>query len=89
MKITSPTFPIGIYEQSDTFSRDYDFEDGDIIIMFSDGISENAYSFIKELLLGNGSLKSIVDEICVKSEVFNPAARSDDVTVIGIKVIRS
>lgn len=89
MKITSPTFPIGIYEQSDTFSRDYDFEDGDIIIMFSDGISENAYSFIKELLLGGGDLKSIVDEICMKSEVFNPTVRSDDVTVIGIRVMRS
>ena len=89
MKITSPTFPIGIYEQSETFSKDYDFEEGDIIIMFSDGISENAYSFIKELLLGGGNLKSIVDEICVKSEVFNPAVRSDDVTVIGIRVMRS
>ena len=89
MKITSPTFPIGIYEQSDTFSKDYDFEDGDIIIMFSDGISENAYSFIKELLLRDGDLKSIVDEICIKSEVFNPAVRSDDVTVIGIRVMRS
>ena len=89
MKITSPTFPIGIYEQSDTFSKDYDFEDGDVIIMFSDGISENAYSFIKELLLGGGELKWIVDEICMKSEVFNPSVRSDDVTVIGIRVMRS
>lgn len=89
MKITSPTFPIGIYEQSDTFSKDYDFEEGDIIIMFSDGISENAYSYIKELLLTDGNLKSIVDEICVKSEIFNPTVRSDDVTVIGIRVGRT
>lgn len=89
MKITSPTFPIGIYEQSDTFSKNYDFEDGDVIIMFSDGISENAYSYIKELLLGGGDLKMIVDEICMKSEVFNPAVRNDDVTVIGVRVTKT
>lgn len=89
MKVASPTFPIGIYEQSDTFSKSYDFEDGDIIIMFSDGISENAYSFIKELLLSGSDLKKMVDEICIKSEVFNPSSKNDDVTVIGIKVTKT
>jgi len=89
MKITSPTFPIGIYEQSETFSRSYDFEEGDIMIMFSDGISENEYRFIRELLLGGDDIKRIVDEICSKAGVFNPTVRSDDVTVIGIKVTRS
>ncbi len=89
LKVSSPTFPIGIYEQSDTFSRSYDFEDGDIVIMFSDGISENAYSFIKELLLSGDDLKKMVDEICIKSEVFNPSSKSDDVTVIGIKIIKT
>ena len=89
MKISSPTFPIGIYEQSDTFSKSYDFEEGDIIIMFSDGIDEAEYLFIKELLLSGSELKHIVDEICAKAEVFNQTARSDDVTVIGVKVTKS
>lgn len=89
MKISSPTFPIGIYEQSDTFSKSYDFEEGDIIIMFSDGIDETEYLFIKELLLSGSELKYIVDEICAKAEVFNQTARSDDVTVIGVKVTKS
>lgn len=89
LKVSSPTFPIGIYEQSDTFSRSYDFEDGDIVIMFSDGISENDYRFIKELLLSVDDLKKMVDEICIKSEVFNPSSKSDDVTVIGIKIIKT
>lgn len=86
MKISSPTFPIGIYERSEVFSRSYDFEEGDIVIMFSDGICESAYRFIKELLLGGDDLKGIVDEICAKAEVFNPNVRPDDVTVIGIRV---
>lgn len=89
MKITSPTFPIGIVEESEHFSRNYDFEENDIIIMFSDGISEGEYQFIKELLLQNESIKYIVDEICAKADVFNPAANSDDITVIGIKVTKN
>ncbi len=89
MKVTSSTFPIGIYEQSDTFSGNYDFEEGDIIIMFSDGICENEYRFIKELLLGGDDVKKIVDEICAKSEIFNPSLHADDVTVIGIRAVRS
>jgi len=87
LKITAPTFPIGIYERSETFTRECEFEAGDIVIMFSDGISENAYPFIKELLLGGDDLRHIVSEICSKAEVFNPTIHADDVTVIGVKVV--
>ncbi|MCR5600922.1 MAG: SpoIIE family protein phosphatase [Ruminococcus sp.] len=86
MKITAPTFPIGIYERSEIFTRVCEFEAGDIVIMFSDGISENAYPFIKELLLGGDDIRHIVSEICSKAEVFNPTIHADDVTVIGVKV---
>lgn len=89
IKITSPTFPIGIYEQSEIFSRDCEFDEGDIIIMFSDGVSENEYRFIKELLLGSSDIKYIVDEICRKADLFSQSVHSDDVTVIGIKAVRS
>lgn len=89
MKIASSAFPIGIYEQVDTFSKSCDFEDGDIVIMFSDGIDEGEYKFIKELLLGGNDLKHIVDEICTKAELFRPTVHNDDVTVIGIKIRRN
>lgn len=89
MKIASPTFPIGIIQEADTFAREYDFDENDIAIMFSDGISENEYKFIKELLLSSDDLKFIVEEICAKAELFNPCVRSDDVTVIGLRVHRS
>ena len=89
LKITSPTFPIGIYESSEVFVRDCGFEEGDIVIMFSDGISESSFPFIKELLLGGDDLRHIVEEICAKSEVFNPNIHADDVTVIGVRVRRS
>lgn len=86
LKITAPTFPIGIYEHSELFARECEFEEGDIVIMFSDGISENAYPFIKELLMGGDDLKHIVDEICTKADVFNQTIHSDDVTVIAFRV---
>ncbi len=89
MKISSPTFPIGIIGEAESFCRGYEFEEGDIIIMFSDGICENEYQFIKELLLQHNEVKLIVDEICAKAELFNQSVRSDDVTVIGIKVMRN
>lgn len=88
LKVTSPTFPIGIYEQSDVFSSRYSFEDGDMAVMFSDGIDESEYSYIKELLLAGDNVKNIVNEICSKARVYNPSARSDDITVIGIRVTR-
>ena len=86
LKVTSPTFPIGIYEASEVFVKECEFESGDIIIMFSDGISENAYPFIKELLLGGDDIRHIVDEISGKAQVFNHGIHSDDVTVIGVRV---
>ena len=89
IKISQPTFPIGIYEQSETFAGNYDLEEGDIAIMFSDGISENEYRFIRELLLSDSDLKKIVDEICRKASLFSPGSRSDDVTVIGLRITSS
>ncbi|MDD6346308.1 MAG: SpoIIE family protein phosphatase, partial [Oscillospiraceae bacterium] len=87
IKITSPTFPIGIIQEAEAFSCEYEFERGDIVIMLSDGISENEYQYIKELLLRKDDLRQIVYEICDKSEKFTGGKRRDDITVIGIKVV--
>lgn len=89
MKIASSSFPIGIYEQSEIFIRNCECDEGDIIIMLSDGISENEYKFIRELLLKDSDVKKIVDEICAKSGIFNPASHNDDVTVIGMRIASS
>lgn len=89
MKITSSSFPIGIYEQTETFSKEYEIEEGDIVMMFSDGIDEGEYRYIKELLLGGDDLKHMVDEICTKAELFRPTVHKDDVTVIGIKISKN
>lgn len=86
IKLASSTFPIGIVEEAELTISEQKLSGGDIIIMFSDGISESAYMFIKELLMHGNGIRDIVQEIASKAEVFNQANRSDDVTVIGIKI---
>lgn len=86
IKISSPTFPIGITKQAELYISEHELNENDMIIMFSDGINENAYLFIKELLLNNQDIKEIVQEITAKADIFNPSLHSDDVTVIGIKI---
>lgn len=88
IKLSSPVFPIGIVEEAELCISEQKLSEGDMIIMFSDGISENANLFIKELLLSGGDIRDIVREITVKAGVFNPTVRSDDVTVIGIKIVK-
>lgn len=89
IRVAAPNFPIGIYTRSEIFCRNCDFDEGDILIMFSDGVSENEYMYVKELLTSESDLKKIVDEICEKSAIFNPSPSSDDVTVIGVRMCRS
>lgn len=86
IKISSPTFPIGINKQAELYMSDHELGEGDMIIMFSDGISENAYTFIRELLLNEYDTKDIVREITAKADIFNTSLHSDDITVIGIKI---
>jgi len=89
LKVSSPTFPIGIVEEADTYARDFEFGDGDIVIMFSDGINENAYQYIKKLLLESSDIKYIVNKICDNAKTFCENDRNDDVTVIGLRVMRN
>lgn len=87
LKVASTAFPIGITDNPEIFVHNYDFEEGDILIMFSDGISESEYQFIKELLLSSDDLRYIVSEICNKARLFNRQPRTDDITVIGARLL--
>lgn len=89
MKTFAPTFPIGINENAEVFTADFELDNNDIVIMFSDGISENAFLFIKELLLGGDDVQEIVREIAVKSSTFRQSEHTDDVTVIGVKIFKN
>lgn len=86
VRIAAPSFPIGIYERSEAYCTEETLDDGDIVIMCSDGISESEYPYIKELLRECSDVRKIVDDIAAKSDVFNRSSRQDDVTVLGLKI---
>ena len=86
-KISAPTFPIGINEYCEVYRADFDLCAGDEIIMFSDGISEGEFMFMKELLMRGGTMREIVEEITAKSSNFISTFIPDDVTVVGIRII--
>ena len=86
VRIAAPSFPIGIYERSEVYCASETLNDGDIVIMCSDGISENEYPYIKELLRECSDVRKIVEEIAAKSDIFNRSQREDDITVLGLKI---
>ncbi len=87
MKISSANFPIGISETAEISVAEHRLEAGDMLIMFSDGISENEYMFIKELLLSDNDINDIVSETALKASSFVQTTHNDDVTVIGVKIM--
>ena len=87
IKAFAPAFPIGMNECAEVASAEYELSEGDIGLMFSDGISENEFLFIKELLMSGDDVRDIVRQTAVKSPSFSQQERSDDVTVIGIKIL--
>lgn len=89
MKVTSSTFPVGINEEAEVFTAEHQLADNDIALIFSDGISENEFPFMRELLLSCDDVKEIVRETALKSPTFVKSAHTDDVTVIGVKVLRN
>lgn len=88
IKVSAPTFPIGINEAAEVFTAEYELGENDMVVAFSDGISENEFPFIRELLLGSDDIREIVRETALKAASFTRSAHSDDVTVIGVRIMR-
>ncbi len=89
IKVSASTFPVGINEAAEVYTAEHELSEGDMVVAFSDGISENEFPFIRELLLGDGDIKEIVRETALKSAAFAKSAHTDDVTVIGVKVLKN
>ncbi len=90
-KLASPSFPIGILRALDAKQMDINCEDGDVIIMVSDGAVRDGddCSYLTEMLrdkqLLSDSPSKIADKIIrrAKSEIDAP---TDDISVIVVKV---
>ena len=90
-KLASPSFPIGILRALDAKQMDINCEDGDLLIMVSDGAMKGGDNcdYLTEMLrdrqLAGESPSKIADKILrrAKSEIDVP---SDDISVIVIKI---
>ena len=90
-KLASPSFPIGILRAIDAKQLDIQTEDGDIVVMVSDGAARGGddcpyiNSLLREQNIADETPQKIADKIIrrVKSEIDAP---SDDISVIVVKV---
>lgn len=86
MMFNSPSNPIGIITDTQIFSRNCNFEEGNILVMLSDGVDESLYIYIKEQLLGGGDLKPITDNVCSSAGKKSKTALRDDITVAALRL---
>lgn len=88
-RISAKTFPLGLEPEGETAVRHVPLCPDDIILMLSDGVSEDAYPLIRQLLENSSDLEQIVTEICEKAEIFAGGSRRDDVTVCAARLLPS
>ncbi len=86
VRICAPTFPIGSGASPDVFTAEFTLQQGDMLVLLSDGILEEQYPFIKELLLQSDDPERIADEICQKSLLFSGGRCLDDVSVTVVQI---
>lgn len=88
-RISAQTFPLGLEPEGETAVRHVSLYPDDIILMLSDGVSEDAYPLIRQLLENSSDLEQIVTEICQKADIFAGGNRRDDVTVCAARLLPS
>ena len=92
-----PCCPLGIIPEADYSVHELSLSDGDILFVYSDGITE-AFNAEKEMYgetrladclkrSGNGTARHTSDCVIGSVQAFsNGVIQSDDITVLGIKV---
>ena len=88
-RISATTFPLGLEPEGEASVRHVMLYPDDIILMLSDGVSEETYPLIRQLLESSNDLEQIVMEICDKAEIFAGGNRRDDVTVCAARLLQS
>jgi serine/threonine protein phosphatase PrpC len=82
--LSSSTYPLGVSDDSDPYTRDFTLRAGDTIVMISDGVPEEAYGVIKRELNRCGDVSRITETICsIAGRISN-----DDISIIAARLIR-
>lgn len=95
--ISSKSLPIGILEDVDSKIYEEQLEDGDILIMMSDGVldcnsgEEDSVEWMKRIIMNinSNNPKKIVNEIINRASFICKGQAKDDMTVIATKIWRS
>ncbi len=88
-RISAQTFPLGLEPEGESAVRRVTLCPDDIILMLTDGVSEDAYPFIRQLLESTSDLEQIVKEVCEKAAIFAGGSQRDDVTVCAARLLPS
>lgn len=91
-EITSTSLPIGVMENADCDIADGRLNDGDALVMLSDGISgmdmdDRLKRVLEELSVGDS--RRMVDELLARMLGHESAVMMDDVTVMAVVVSKS
>lgn len=84
-EIKKSAMPIGILRQAEFATVRGGLKDGDVIIMMSDGATDNSLDEIKAFITENGFSYDLPQKLCVLAKSRN-IGRSDDITVAAVKI---
>lgn len=83
--VVSDSYPVGIMTDARPCCRSFSLHANDTLAMFSDGVPDDSYSFIRKALSQTDTdVCDISNEICRQAEKVS----TDDISVIVVKLIR-
>lgn len=86
-RISATTFPLGACPEGESAVRSVRLMPDDVILMLSDGVSEEAYPMIRNLLEHSSDLEQIVTRICDDAQIFAGGDCRDDITVCAARLV--
>jgi len=81
--------PVGIITDVKTAVKQCSFDEGDVLVMMSDGVPEKAYLYIKEQLVLDTPTDKLSENICCYSRKISPSEHPDDITAMSIKFVKN
>ena len=85
-EIKKSAMPIGILRQAEFATIKGGLKNQDVIIMMSDGATDNSIEEIKKYVVENGFSSDLPEKLCAIAKN-NSKNRSDDITVAAIKIM--
>ncbi|MBQ8828110.1 MAG: SpoIIE family protein phosphatase, partial [Clostridia bacterium] len=79
--------PVGIIHDAHTCTKECGFSEGNVLVMMSDGVPENAYMYIKEQLILGTAPDELAENICRYSRKITSGNLKDDITAVCLKLI--